>query len=58
MTSFNAEYITYRHMKTQPTIKIELEIPQEAFELMYSVIGQPPKSGESKWVTVSLVETP
>ncbi len=53
--TFNAEYITYRHMKTQPVIKIELEIPCEQFEKMHAAIGTPPKVGESKWVTVKLV---
>lgn len=58
MSAFQAEYITYRHMKTSGTIKIELEIPAEHFEEMYAVIGQPPKVGESKWVGVALVQPP
>lgn len=53
--AFEAEYITYRHMKTAGTIKIELEIPQENFTAMHDVIGQPPKTGESKWVAVALL---
>ena len=56
--AFEAEYITYRHMKTSGTIKIELEIPGENFEAMHEVIGQPPKAGESKWVAVALLAAP
>ena len=55
MSAFKAEYITYRHMKTSGSIKIELEIPAEEFNEMHNVIGQPPKAGESKWVAVALL---
>ncbi len=58
MSAFLAEYITYRHMKTSGSIKIELEIPAEAFEQMNEAIGQPPKAGESKWVGVALAKPP
>ena len=56
--AFEAEYITYRHMKTSGTIKIELEIPGEKFAEMNDVIGQPPKVGTSKWVYVTLAAGP
>ena len=56
--AFEAEYITYRHMKTAGTIKIELEIPGENFAAMHDVIGQPPKAGESKYVAVALLAPP
>lgn len=48
-----ATYITYRHMKTAGTYKIELEIPRENFRQMLEVLGDPPGPGETKWVAVT-----
>jgi len=57
-THFPAEYVTWKHMKTRGSYVLSLEIPAEGFELMRSIIGDPPKSGESKWLAVALLEKP
>lgn len=45
-------------MKTRGSYVLSLEIPAEGFELMRSIIGDPPKSGESKWLAVALLQKP
>lgn len=55
--AFTATYVTLRFMKTAPVVKIELEVPREAAQLVIDAIGMPPAPGNSVHVAVARLAT-
>jgi hypothetical protein len=53
--AFHAVFVTFRPMKTQPVLKIELEVPIERAEQVTAALGWP-KPGESVHVAVARLE--
>ena len=55
---FPVEYLSWRHMKTSGDYQVVLGFPAEAFPLFMRIIGEPPKTGESKWLALAQLEHP
>ena len=58
ITSFPCEYVQWRRMKTTGDYEVVLGFPGEGFPLFMQIIGEPPKSGESRWVQIAPLEKP
>lgn len=54
VAAFEATVVTFKPMKTQPVLRIELEVPIEIADLVTKVLGWP-KPGESTHVAVARV---
>ena len=50
--AFEAVYVGFRPMKTQPVVKIELEVPIEKAQAVIDALGWP-RPGETTWVAVA-----
>ena len=58
MSAFDAQYISFKHLKTAGEYAIELRVPKHKWREVYALLGDPPDAGESKWVGVARLEGP
>lgn len=56
--AFQAQYLSFKWLKTASEYAIELRVPKHEWPRVYQLLGDPPDAGESKWVGVARVVGP
>lgn len=56
--AFEAQYISFKHLKVANEYAIELRVPKHRWHEVYAILGDPPDAGESKWVGIARLQTP